>query len=230
MATTNSAHFSISTGRQPGRNRDLAELITGFFLIMIVLWIPQPGQLILGSLAFFVMIAMVMARRPTLNELGLGWKGLLPSLWIAPAAVILGAAGVISARAAGVYHPLAHPGFSHVYGYVIWTIVQQFLLQDLFMPRLRRLLPTKEAAITVTAVLFSLAHMPNLMLAAATVIWGAISCVLFLRYRNLYMIGIAQGILGLCFAVCVPNVFIHHMRVGLGFYRYHAIQSASQLH
>ncbi len=230
MATTNSAHFPISSERKPGRNRDVAELITGFFLIMIVLWIPQPEQLILGSLAFFVMIAMVVARRPTLNELGLGWKGLLPSLWILPAAFILCAVGILGAHAADVYHPLAHPGFSHIYGYVIWTIVQQFLLQDLFMPRLLRLLPTKDAAITVTAVLFSLAHMPNLMLAAATVVWGAISCILFLRYRNLYMIGIAQGILGLCLAMCIPDVFIHHMRVGLGFFRYHAIQSAARLH
>jgi hypothetical protein len=34
------------------------------------------------------------------------------------------------------------------------------------------------------------------------------------------MLGLAQGLLGLCIAICVPDSLIHHMRVGLGFLRY----------
>jgi hypothetical protein len=45
--------------------------------------------------------------------------------------------------------------------------------------------------------------------------------VLFLRYRNIYALGIAHGILGLCVAVIVPDSIQHHMRVGIGYYRYH---------
>jgi hypothetical protein len=65
------------------------------------------------------------------------------------------------------------------------------------------------------------AHLPNLVLTAATLIWGAVSSVMFLRYRNLYILGLTQGLLGLCLAVCVPDVLIHHMRVGLGYLDYH---------
>jgi hypothetical protein len=35
------------------------------------------------------------------------------------------------------------------------------------------------------------------------------------------VLGITQGLLGLCFAVCVPDSYLHHMRVGLGYWHYH---------
>jgi membrane protease YdiL (CAAX protease family) len=100
------------------------------------------------------------------------------------------------------------------------------LLQDYFMPRLTRLLES-DAAIALAAVLFAMAHLPNLMLTVATLVWGAVSCILFRRYRSLWVVGIAQGILGLCFAVCVPDAVIHHMRVGLGYWHYHPLAATS---
>jgi membrane protease YdiL (CAAX protease family) len=73
----------------------------------------------------------------------------------------------------------------------------------------------------VAAILFSVAHLPNLPLVLATLVWGAVSGLLFRRYRNLYVLGLTQGLLGLCFAVCIPDAWHHHMRVGLGYLRYH---------
>ena len=129
-------------------------------------------------------------------------------------------AGILVARAAGTFHELYKPDVAHVGGYVLWTIYQQFLLQVYFMPRLTRVLKT-DGAIAFAAVLFAIAHLPNVALTVATLVWGAISCALFRRYRSLIVLGIAQGLLGLCFAVCVPDAFLHHMRVGLGYWHYH---------
>jgi hypothetical protein len=69
--------------------------------------------------------------------------------------------------------------------------------------------------------LFALAHVPNPVLTPITLVWGIAACFLFLRYRNIYALGIAHGILGLCVAVIVPEPLQHHMRVGIGYYRYH---------
>lgn len=129
-------------------------------------------------------------------------------------------AGILLARASGTFHELYKADLAHVGGYVLWTIYQQFLLQDYFMPRLTRLLNT-DAAIAFAAVLFALAHLPNVVLTVATLAWGAVSCALFRRYRSLVVLGIAQGLLGLSFAVCVPDIYLHHMRVGLGYWQYH---------
>lgn len=188
---------------------------------MAVLWLPNREQLMFGPIALFAPLALVLlSQRPTLNQLGLSWRGFTSALWILPAAVVTAFAGMLLARACGTFHDLYKPDFSHVAGYVVWTIYQQFLLQDYFMPRLTRLLST-DAAIAFAAVLFAMAHLPNVALTVATLVWGAISCALFRRYRSLYVLGIAQGLLGLCFAVCVPDVYVHHMRVGLGYWHYH---------
>ncbi len=196
-------------------------MLIGFAAILAILWLPTREQLIFGPIVLLAPLVVVLLKRPALNQLGLGLRGFVRSSWILPAAVALTAAAVFAAKAGGTFHPLYHPDFSHVYGYVLWTMYQQFLLQDFFMPRLTRILAS-DAAIGMAAILFSVAHLPNLTLAAATLVWGTVSCLLFRRYHNLYMIGLAQGILGLCFAVCVPDAMIHHMRVGLGYWNYHA--------
>ena len=201
-------------------NRDLVELIVGFAGIIIILWLPTHEQLIFGPVALLVPLVLVLLRRPTLNELGLGLRGFVASLWILPAAVALMVAAVLLAKKIGTFHPLYNADLAHVYGYVLWTMYQQILLQDYFVPRLTRLL-NSNAAIAAAALLFATAHLPNLSLVIATLVWGASSCWLFRRYRNLYMLGLAQGLLGLCFAICVPDAMHHHMRVGLGYFHYH---------
>lgn len=201
--------------------RGLVELAVGFAGIMTILWLPTHEQLIFGPVALIIPLILVLVRRPSLDELGLGLRGFVSSIWILPTAVGLMVAGVVFAKKIGTFHPLYNAGLTHVYGYVLWTMYQQFLLQDFFMPRLSRLL-TGDLAIGVAAVLFSVAHLPNLALVVATLVWGAVSCSLFRRYHNLYMLGLAQGLLGLCFAICVPDALHHHMRVGLGFFHYHS--------
>jgi len=220
VATVDSTPFSLSNSQSRVPLRMLAELTIGFGAIMVVLWLPTRQQLIFGPIALLAPLVQVMWQKPTLSQLGLGWRSLVSSVWILPAAALVAAAGILLARATGTSHDLYQPDFSHVGGYVIWTIYQQFLLQDYFMPRLTRLLQT-EAAIAFASVLFAIAHLPNVALTVATLVWGAISCALFLRYRSLVVLGITQGLLGLCFSVCIPDAYVHHMRVGLGYWSYH---------
>jgi membrane protease YdiL (CAAX protease family) len=201
--------------------RDAAELGLVFAAIIAVLWLPTREQLIIGPIVLLTPWALVLLRRPSLNDLGLGFRGLMASLWILPASVALSVIAVLVAQNIGTFHPLYQADLAHVGGYVLWTLYQQFLLQDYFMPRLSRVL-SSDAAIAVAALLFAMAHLPNLSLAVATLVWGGVSCALFRRYRNLYVLGLAQGLLGLCFAVCVPDAMHHHMRVGLGYWRYAA--------
>lgn len=220
MATINPTSSAILTPRSQTSLRTLAELTIGFTAIMVVLWLPTHEQLIFGPIALFAPLALVLSQRPTLSQLGLSLRGFISSVWILPAAAVTAAGGILLARASGTFHELYKPDLAHVGGYVLWTIYQQFLLQDYFMPRLTRLLST-DAAIAFAAVLFALAHLPNLVLTVATLAWGAVSCMLFRRYRSLLVLGIVQGLLGLCFAVCVPDTYLHHMRVGLGYWQYH---------
>jgi membrane protease YdiL (CAAX protease family) len=221
LATTNSQSYPVGVRRTGIAMRDLAELGLVFAAIIAVLWLPTREQLIIGPIVLLTPLALVVWQRPSLNDLGLGLGGLISSLWILPAAVLFCFLAILVAQNIGTFHPLDQPDLAHVGGYVLWTLYQQFLLQDYFMPRLSRMV-SSDAAIAVAALLFATAHLPNLSLAVATLVWGGVSCALFRRYRNLYVLGLAQGMLGLCFAVCVPDAMHHHMRVGLGYWRYAA--------
>ncbi len=201
--------------------RDLVELMIGYGAIVGVIWMPEHLQRIFSPVALLVTLFIVVARRQTRDELGLGMRGLMRSLWILPAAFALCAVSVFAAAKFGTLHPLYKSDFAHVSGYVLWTLYQQFLLQDYFMDRLLRLLASESAAVALAGTLFAAAHLPNLVLVAATLVWGVVSCALFCRYHNLWALGLAQGLLGLGFAICVPDALHHHLRVGLGYLRYH---------
>jgi hypothetical protein len=204
----------------PSRTRDLVELIFGYSMIVGIIWTPERLQRVLSPVALVLTLLVVLAPRHNRDELGLGACDFVRSLWILPAAAGLAALSIFAAAKIGTLHPLYKADLAHISGYVLWTIYQQFLLQDYFMDRLLRLVSGEAAAVTLAGTLFAAAHLPNLVLAAATLLWGIVSCALFRRYHNLWALGLAQGLLGLCFAVSVPDALHHHLRVGLGFLRY----------
>jgi membrane protease YdiL (CAAX protease family) len=189
-------------------------------MVVGVIWMPEQLQRIFSPVALLLTLLVVLSQRESRDELGVGTRGLIGSLWILPAAVALCALSIFVAARLGVLHPLYKADFAHISGYVLWTIYQQFLLQDYFMARLLRLFSSEAAAVVLAGVLFAVAHLPNLTLTAATLVWGIVSCALFRRYRNLWALGLAQGLLGFCFAICVPDALHHHLRVGLGYLRY----------
>ena len=183
--------------------RDLLDLAVGYTLIMATIWTVNPTQRILYWLAFAWIIATTWARRDGWTALGLGRKGLLQSLWIVGVALLLSAAAIFIAWRTHTLHSLHGPTpiFCTDGAYIVWSIMQQFLLQSYFLLRLLRLLPGKTAPILAATGIFALAHLPNPILTPITLVWGAIACVLFLRYRNIYTLGLAHGIMGLCVAV-----------------------------
>ena len=212
-------------------SRDFLELAGVFVLILLALWTPNPLRSIAGILALLWIVLATLRLRQSAASLGLARSGLRQSLWVAGVALLLVA---IMAWLSwqwntlhGVFHGLsAWTGF---WTYMFWALLQQFILQDFFLLRLLRLLPTKTAAIAAAALLFAAVHIPNPLLLLLTLFWGAAACALFLRYRNLYALAVAHGLLGICLAITVPNSVHHQMRVGLGYFRWHPPVHRSQI-
>jgi hypothetical protein len=204
------------------RRRDLAELLIGYGLILVVVWTPNPWQRILYWTAFAWIAITAWLRRKQLETHGLGWTGLLPSLWIVGVAAAIALAAVGLAHHLHTLHPLYGPlpVGEHLAGYALWALMQQFILQLYVLLRLMRLGMRRTPAVALAAILFGIAHIPNPLLVPLTLVWGGLSCLFFLRYLNLYALALAHGILGMCLAVTVPNRIHHHMRVGLGYVEY----------
>jgi hypothetical protein len=215
---------SDTVASAPSRARDLIELIVGYGVIIGTIWSPEYLQRIFTPLVLVLTLGIILARRPSREQLGLDWRTFIRAAWILFAAIAFGLISVLIAAKLGTLHQLYKDGLAHITGYVLWTIYQQVLLQDFFMDRLLRLGLNGSTAVTIAGTLFAAAHLPSPWLTAATLIWGILSCALFRCYHSVWALGLAQGVLGLCFAVCIPDALHHHLRVGLGYLRYHSSQ------
>jgi len=82
--------------------------------------------------------------------------------------------------------------------YPVWGLVQQLLVQAMVVRNLIRVLPLP-VLVAVAAVLFGLVHLPELPLAVATALLGGAFTLIFVRWRNVWPLGICHGLLGVLF-------------------------------
>jgi membrane protease YdiL (CAAX protease family) len=209
--------------RTASRRRDVIELAIGWALIMAVIWMPKPFQRWMYWAPVVFILAVGWLRFESWSAMGLRARNLLRSSWIVGLALSLSAIASVIAMRFGTLHvpPSIGQFFLTYIGYTVWSFVQQFLLLSFFLARLLRLMPGKYSAALVAASLFALAHLPNPILTPMTMVWGIVSCLMFLKYRNVWTLGMAHAILGVTVAITLPGYVTHNMRVGLGYLRYH---------
>jgi hypothetical protein len=204
------------------KRRDWIEIGIAYALIEAVEWTPRPWQRLLW-LAAALSIAFILWRSfDGWAAMGFRTSNLWRSAWIVPAAAALSAAAMlISARAHTLLMVDGLWVFLETYGaYVVWSGVQQLLLQGFFLLRLLRVMPKPWQAALLAAALFSSAHIPNPILVSLTFLWGFVACVLFLRYRNLYPLMFAHAFLGITIAMTIPGPVVRNMRVGRAYLTY----------
>jgi hypothetical protein len=129
------------------KSRDAAELAIGYVLIFFAEWFPDSAaQRFLFWFTLGWVIVMTILARPNARTLGLRPAN-ARSVWIVPAIVLVGALSVWMASQLHTLH-----GFSigtlmgRMRGYLVWSLLQQFMLQGYFLLRLLRLMPGKAAA------------------------------------------------------------------------------------
>jgi hypothetical protein len=215
-------------GREPSvparsRRRNLLELAVTYALILLVEWTPRPWQKLLWWVAAAAVVLFTCISFDGLKAMGLRRANFFRSLWVVGVALLAAAVAVPVAAAMRTLHlpPGGPPALlANYWAYSIWACLQQFLLQCFFLSRLLRVLPNVKAAPAAAALIFAIAHLPSPILAPVTLIWGLVSCHVFLRYCNLYPLALAHAILGVTIAVTVPGPVDHNMRVGLGYLTY----------
>ena len=202
--------------------RALLELGVGYGLILVVIWTPRTWQrpFYLAALTWILLVTLLSFDPSTRTALRPSRPG--RSISIIGVALLIAAVAIVFAHRLQTLHP-PHgiiPFIKAFWGYGLWSFVQQFLLQCFVLLRLLRILPNQRTAVAAAVGLFAIAHLPNPILTAVTLLWGAAACLLFLRYRNLYTLGLAHAIFGITLAVTVPSPVSRNMRVGLGYLRY----------
>jgi membrane protease YdiL (CAAX protease family) len=225
--------LKASTVAADRKRRDLLEFSIAYGLILLALWAPQPWQRWLSLVALAWVILATFLSFDGWRTMGFRVSRFWRSLWVVGMALLLAAAAVILAASLQTLHVPHFPWLflNRYWAYTIWAFLQEFLLLNFFLLRLLRLIKNRTAAAIVATTLFALTHLPNPILTPLTLIWGYAACLIFLRYRNIYMPAMAHAIFGICIAVTIPGPVDHNMRVGLGYltYREHPTHLRSHL-
>jgi len=199
-----------------------AEIVTVFLVLELALWAPtthlRNRWAIIAMVTIFV---LVLVDRPSLERLGLRLPKTLGAsvvLGIGFAAVIL---MVLLVHSVGGQIPM-NPTWSNlrsVWGYLIWALIQEFILQSFFFNRFEELYGGSPA-VWIAATLFAAVHLPSPVLTTATLVGALLFCEMYRRFRSIYPIGVIHAMLGLTIFLVTPDSLLHHMRVGIGYLRY----------
>jgi len=199
-----------------------AQIVIAFLFLEFAIWAPTPEtRNRWAAIAAITILVLVLIDRPSLARLGLR----LPKMFGASVVLGIGFATlifmVILVRWAGGQIPAntTWPGLQLAWGYVIWALLQEFMLQSFFFNRFEELYGSS-AAVWMASTLFAAAHLPSPVLTTATLIGALFFCEMFRRYRSLYPLAIVHAMLGLTIAIITPDSLLHHMRVGIGYLRY----------
>lgn len=215
------AESPVSSFRTSKQFSALAVVVT-YLLIVGALWSYGAVQQVLIWLDACWIFCCTLLQRRSARELGLRAQGFRQSSWFPLAALAMVAAVLWIARSTGALHiPQNHFQLWRAYSYGLWAFEQEFILQSFIFLNLEQVLGTR-SAIVCSTLLFASAHVPNPLLTLCTFVGGLVFTSVFARYRNLWTVGIVHALLGLTIALTAPDSINHHMRVGLGYLRYHA--------
>jgi hypothetical protein len=206
-----------------GRSSDWFQIVLVFSAIECALWTQGRTQVVWSLVALVLLLICVAVRKPRVQDLGLGLHGMAGASWAIAIAALFCAGCMLLAWRMGTLKLLygSQPVSWHVIFYAIWALEQQFILNAFFYRRFENLYGAGPASLFLTAGLFSLAHIPNPVLAPATFVGAVFFIEVFRRWRNLYPLAIAHAMFGLTLAVTIPDRWLRHMRVGIGFFRFH---------
>lgn len=203
------------------RGRLWLEIAIGYGLILAAIWTPDGLLKIAWMLSAAVSIsAFSVFGSYSEREMGLGFPPARGSLLIVSLGILLAGSVPVIALFFGANMAPAPVPWHSAWQYVIWAVLQEFILQSFLYVRIATLLGNRKA-VGAAALLFALAHAPSPVLTLCTFVGGVFFCEMFRRYRNIYPIGIVHAGLGLTVAASFSNGILHHMRVGIGYLTFH---------
>ena len=201
--------------------RDVLEIALVLAFIFAAVWTPQGRVNALFSLtAAACVVAFAVVGRWSSAEMGLTKPFAGGGSILLLGALSCGAIAAIgySLRPVGSGYGLP---WDRSWQYALWSLIQEFILQAIFFLRLEAVFGSRRAVIAAAA-LFALVHIPSPVLTILAFIGGILFCECFRRWRNLYPIGVIHAALGLTIAAHMPDRWLHHMRVGIGYLAMHS--------
>lgn len=108
----------------------------------------------------------------------------------------------------------------HLWAYFAFCLLQQVALNSFLNNRLISLISQPWLSSILAGLVFASAHWPNPVLVPITLVGGVAMAWLFRRNRNILPLALGQAIVGSLLVWAFPPAWMHHLRVGPGYYRW----------
>jgi hypothetical protein len=177
-----------------------AALLTAMLHFIFYEVLPGQGPFIVVTvLAWSTYVAIRIRREPeSLREFGLSTYGLRQSSAAASAVLVVGVALCVTVGLSrGGVRFVPHMVLLALL-YPLWGVLQQLLVQGMVVRNLVPVLSTP-MVVTIAAILFGVVHLPHVVLVLSTATLGAVFTLIFLRWPNVWALGICHGWLGVLF-------------------------------
>lgn len=211
----------------------MKEIAIVFVLLMMAVWFSEALlalTIVLGIVAVAIVVWSWWKKKDTGRTLGLCPEKIGPAgaflafiAFVIFAFIVIVAIGYFVSSDNILDKKVWKKWYDLAFGkYVLSGIFQQFLMHSFFTNRLSSVFKENWKTAWVVGILFAIIHFPNWLLAIATFFWGMASAYLFLAYsRNVWLLGIAHGILATAFKyfIAIPAIGHGSMRVGPGFWQ-----------
>jgi membrane protease YdiL (CAAX protease family) len=212
---------TFSPPADPCCRRDLLEIVLVLGFILVAVWTPQgPRNSFFSFVVGACVVAVAVAGRWTFPEMGLTRPVNGTGYILLVGALACGAIVAIGTALRPIGIGYAVP-WERSWHYAIWAVLQEFILQSIFFLRMEAIFGARRAVIA-SASIFSLVHIPSPLLTVLAFLGGILFCECFRRWRNLFPVGIIHAALGLTISAYMPDRWLHHMRVGIGYLTMHS--------
>jgi len=214
---------SASRASRASRLAALAEILAMLALLLSYIWFWQdlfPGVR-LAVVLVFVALCHISNRRhqESARVLGLrldNWRSAARQASL-PLGIAMGLP-LAAGAALGTWHfepaslPLELPW------HVVWGTAQQYGLVCFFFRRSRDVLGSGRGAAFAAAGVFALLHVPNPLLIVVTFVLALVSCTLYRRVPNVFVLGVAHAAISLVLFYALPLSITHELLVGPGYF------------
>jgi hypothetical protein len=99
-----------------------------------------------------------------------------------------------------------------------WALFQQYALQGFMNRRAQLVFGKGPRSVILIAVIFSLLHLPNLVLSGLTLVGGLIWGTVYQREANLYALAASHTLASISLVMALPLSVINGLRVGFKYF------------